>query len=844
MPRFPVSPYWSSNPNIPIFLDQGEDREEHKERKEDKNTSNSVQPRHVPEHVCPTCETSSRDTPIHCVSVSPAAAPPSYNSITPQVPPYRQHLAVPTLTIETPRESWSRPQAPSRTLQIDDEGRPQVRFRRNAFSPLSPTTTEFDELDWGRKSQVGLGISDTPFKHDISPITPGTAERRGEERSESTQNASNFAQRVEQKLWNYTSSHNVVKRWIIEIISWTLSAACMAGICVMLFVYKNKTIPRWPLGLTLNAYISVLAKVASAALMLPVSEALGQLKWSWFQGDSSKKLWDFELFDSASRGPWGSFLLLVRTKGKTLAALGAAVTLMALALDPFFQQVVEYPEVWRLQEGQGGIQRAFGYEPFAQGQEFRNGTQNVDTDATMTGIAARFFYDNGTMSVTFGRGIRSEVPLACPHSNCTWETYETLGVHSECVDASDKLEFKCQRAKLDWVQFPNTDPEGVMDFIYPNGSSCGWWLKADKPVLMSGYNVDRNSNHSGETLIVRAEPLYDIFSRNFMPGYVPKLNNSRNPISHTVVASGLTLENIYNNATPIAHECIVSWAVKTLESSYSEGGYVEKVTDVFVNNTLTESPWLTRHIPMPNNAMDLWEYIYLENITMVSKNGNTYTIDNDTHLLTLSIFDDAFPSYYTLLNSTNEDDAMLSYKRWKTIVPYTRNVTYNPLLYNNISKHFDNMAEAMTNLLRSATNDVEMVLGPSYDQEAIVEVRWWWLSLPLSLLAFTGLFLLATILRSSKENGVVGVWKTSAIATILYGLPDHMTEKMRSEKEHGTPRAQAKMVKVKWIPKRGWRFSGASSVSPTSVADHKHRHSSTSSIASHKLRQSPPNEWI
>ncbi|OAF98604.1 uncharacterized protein CC84DRAFT_1106064, partial [Paraphaeosphaeria sporulosa] len=49
-------------------------------------------------------------------------------------------------------------------------------------------------------------------------------------------------------------------------------------------------IPKWPLSLTLNTYISILLKVTSTALLLPILEALGQLKWSWFQGARSKKI--------------------------------------------------------------------------------------------------------------------------------------------------------------------------------------------------------------------------------------------------------------------------------------------------------------------------------------------------------------------------------------------------------------------------------------------------------------------------------------------------------------------------------------------------------------------------
>jgi hypothetical protein len=112
---------------------------------------------------------------------------------------------------------------------------------------------------------------------------------------------------------------------------------------MVLLIHNDKRLPTWPLGLTFNSCISGLSKIATATLLMPVSEALGQLKWGWFKKDS-KKLWDFEIFDRASRGSWGSLQLLFLTKGNTLAALGAAITVLALATDQFFEQVIYYPE--------------------------------------------------------------------------------------------------------------------------------------------------------------------------------------------------------------------------------------------------------------------------------------------------------------------------------------------------------------------------------------------------------------------------------------------------------------------------------------------------------------------
>lgn len=706
-----------------------------------------------------------------------------------------------------------------------------MRFRRNAFSPLSPALTEFDEIDWSRKSQAGLGISDVPFKPDVSPITPGTAEKRGEEAPENIERPTNWAQRLEQKLWNWGSSGSTVKRWIVEIVSWTLSASCMAGIVGMLMVYHDKGIPKWPLGLTLNAYISVLSKVASAALLLPVSEALGQLKWSWFQTGTSKKMWDFEIFDNASRGPWGSFLLLVRTKGKNLAALGAAVTVFALMLDPFFQQVVEYPEVWRLQAETGQIPRAVSYAPFFAGKEYQRDFQTLEIDPLMLGLTNSYFYSNGSRPMNFGKGIRAEIPLACPNSNCTWTEYETFGIHSECTENRDSLEFKCLNKKLEWAQEPDSDELGQRLYTFPNGTSCGWWLKADDPLLMVGYNVDKNTNHSGEVLLSRAQPLYNIFSRKFMPGYEPKINNSRNPLAHVVIVSGNSLEDVRQNMTPTSHECMFSWAAKTLLSNYSEGGYSETVVKTMINDTVIDA-WEVVEIPNEEDmSLTLWDYTYNENVVVKGTNDTVYAIANGTHVSMVAMFDDVFPSTYTLINSTDEADALLRYKMYYNIIPRSRNLTWNPFMHGDVPGQLERLAEAMTNVMRSQSRNTENVEGLAYDKESIVQVRWVWLSLPLGLLLFTGIFLLATVRRSSKEQDHVGVWKTSAIATLFYGLPDDMSKKMMSSQEHGTPRAKAKEVKVKWMPD-GWRFSGLSTVSPTAGQD-------TSSTPV-KSRQSPP----
>ncbi|KAF1976745.1 hypothetical protein BU23DRAFT_565431 [Bimuria novae-zelandiae CBS 107.79] len=803
--------------NIAIYLDSTQDQTSSKADED-------------PEHICPKCSASSKNQPIHCISVS-TPAPPSYHTVVSQ-PRSAATLSVPILNLQTPdhRSIPVRPHRPAPAFRRPDEGRLHVRFRGNGLSPVSPQTSEQGHRS-GWETPAGLGIPDAPFKPDISPITPGIAgkaegatEAKDTETSEASSGASNLGQWIEQKLWKYSASPNVVKRWLMEIISWTLSALSMAGIVVVLYHYQHQPLPRWPLGLTLNAYISVLAKVSGAALLLPVSEALGQLKWIWFRvNDSkstqSKKMWDFELFDNASRGPWGSFMLLLRTKGRSVAALGAAVTLFALAMDPFFQQVVDISEQWREQPTKALIPRATTYTAYTAGQYLADSTSFMEPDQAMSTTSYLYFYDNGTTPAISGKGngISPQIPLACPSTNCTWPKHENLGVCNRCADVTDRLEFGCRDSTLDWVPVPVALPD-LSNWDYPNGTACGWYLMADTPILMAGYNNEAHSNHTGEVLVSRSQPLYDLFTRAPLSGYAAKLNDTRNPISHFVVVSGGDVIQVRQNATPIAHECIISWCVKTMQPMVFEGAYTENVTDIVFNKTLGYDPWNVS-VTMDGDEVVGSYFEYNENITIFGNSGLEFTLSNDTHSNILTIFDDIFPSTYTATNTTDIAQATLRFQQYITKSYRSRNKTYNPFLYNNITSHLDNLATKLTNIVRSAKGSIEMIEGPASDLVSVIEVRWEWLSLPLGLLVFSFIFLVATIVRSSMAQDV-GVWKTSAIATLLYGLPDDVREKVTSAKDQGTPRANAKRTKVKWLPGVGWRLSAASAFSPSLRSRH------------------------
>ncbi|KAJ4332624.1 hypothetical protein N0V87_008252 [Didymella glomerata] len=793
------SKWWPTFPGIPIFL------ETHDERKVPKTYGTTPTTPTTPEILTHGHPAPLNSTHLSAPEVSPVATSPTTTIQTssarssvwpiPEPPPEIQHQP---------------PQRPA--LQFFPTQRPRVRL--DGIPTLQ--IPQFNEkLPVSEKTPIhiaapGLGIVNGLVKPPSIKVTSPVNENAG--------TSFNIAQRIEEKLWRYSAEGNVVKRWLLEILSWLFSAICMGAVVGVLIYLKDDSLSKWTIAekthLTLNAYISILSKMAGAALILPVSEALGQLKWSWFL-EHSKQMWDFEIFDNASRGPWGSFLLLIRTKGRALAALGALIMLCSLALDPFFQQVVDFPERWTLQNVTSAIPKVFEYAPLYT-PEFYHHEEQASPDRSMSVVIRDFLYGNGTQPVTFGNGTRPDIPLSCPTSNCTWPEYETLAVCSRCEEVSDRLDIthSCLNTTIDWSA-SWTGP--LSNDPYPNGTVCGYFLNAtsESPTLLSGYIVANDSSHNadGEALLVRTIPLTDFNTK--MPLYgngSVAFRNIRYPLLDALVASATGgSDSVYRGEAPVVHECALSWCVQSIQSTYDSGVYSESIALEHLN-TVEEPvawPWKAYEVDTGLNL------IYAPNITLhvpsppTSSGSGTpsaeYGVDNITVINVGMVFDDFFPSFYT-----SEPGAAAPVLRYKNYAdgPSTRALDFNACQApNNLTEHMRRLATSMTNVMRSSVSK-EMVPGRAFSRESYVDVRWQWLTLPLGLLFVALIFLAATIVKSAIERDRVGVFKTSAYATLLYGLPDEMQNKITRSGSIGTPRSKAKELKVRLQPNQGWRVSG------------------------------------
>jgi hypothetical protein len=385
-------------------------------------------------------------------------------------------------------------------------------------------------------------------------------------------------------------------------------------------------------------------------------------------------------------------------------------------------------------------------------------------------------------------------------------------VCSECVDVKSQLSFACLTHTVDW----KADSAGLFDLQqpYPTATGCGYFLNAtsENPILMSGYLRDINGT-PGEVLTMRTLPLTELLTKQPLYGNGSILfKHIRHSIADVLIvfAGDGTAGAVYRNETPVAQECQLSFCVKTIQSSYNWGGYNEEVVNTMFNTTPGAFPW--QSFPYETETENGTDIFYMDNITikvdMLSgeRGLKEFGTSNTTASSILQGFRDIFPAFTTTMNESSP--SILRYKTWKPEDPWTQTLNFNPWLApNNVTRHMERLATAMTNVIRSAPSRQD-VQGLAFAKQTFISVRWKWLAFPLLLLVLSLVFLVSTMIKTSKDVET-GMWKTSAMPTLIYSLPKE-TQSRFTKSSTWSSTKETKKVRIRLLPNMGWRVSGAS----------------------------------
>ncbi|KAH7314336.1 hypothetical protein BKA65DRAFT_516622 [Rhexocercosporidium sp. MPI-PUGE-AT-0058] len=209
-----------------------------------------------------------------------------------------------------------------------------------------------------------------------------------------------------------------LRNWKWELLSLVGMTMSLVAIILLLNHYDGKPSPLWPYEITLNTLVSIFSTLLKALMMMAVAECISQLKWIWFK--SPRSLADLTTFEEASRGPWGSTQLLFTLRFHHLAALGALVTIVTIAVDPFVQQAMRFYSCSYIETNSlASIPVAHSYAP----------QQDLLAPLEVGMVGA--IYD-GLLNLSFNG---STVTSKCPTGNCTFPTkYTTFGICSSCTN--------------------------------------------------------------------------------------------------------------------------------------------------------------------------------------------------------------------------------------------------------------------------------------------------------------------------------------------------------------------------------------------------------------------------
>lgn len=209
----------------------------------------------------------------------------------------------------------------------------------------SESTLSRDSLDVGNDSVCFLPSSGSPASAASQPAVNNAHSGS----PDPAPNATHLGQATNPKIPTANVSGGTQAKakiswwWWWEIGGALLSIICVGLVLVVLFEASDIALAAWPLWIQPNSLIAVFTTVGKSAMMVPIASCISQLKWRHFELRANR-LSHLQVLDEASRGPWGSLMLLFdfRMSARIAQAL-AVISLLSLGFDPSAQQILDFP---------------------------------------------------------------------------------------------------------------------------------------------------------------------------------------------------------------------------------------------------------------------------------------------------------------------------------------------------------------------------------------------------------------------------------------------------------------------------------------------------------------------
>ena len=452
--------------------------------------------------------------------------------------------------------------------------------------------------------------------------------------------------------------------------------------------------------------------------------------------------------------------MIGRLRGLHLASLGAAITILAVASDPFIQQVVKYhpcPQI--ASQGTALLARTNNYNLTG----IRTGPLQQSLDLPMQVAIFEGAFDSF-----------SPIQATCTTGNCTFGDFRTAAMCSSCEDISSTINITC--------------PKSVEQ--YGCAGECIWQL-------YSGLNLTLPTN--GKAMEVGTNLTAD--DQPFL------VTTSMMWFEHLDQTASLNCSALFPKLQVKAASCSLYPCVRTFDTTVSGGKTVETLlstSPMSPNGTYPGSPWLA--VPMPC----LINGTYYDSASFTKQNAtntiNATVTDENNKNVTLWVPRECVFTYLEPLGlqqylpeflAGHVEDAIeddFSDSAWLGQLYHGGNVTIS-----DANTTWATIADSMTVHMRQSADgfNLQPLNGEAQHTETCISVQWPWLAFPASLLVLSVVFLIATVLQSIKYSRKQ-MWKSSPLALLFHGLNHDLRDRahLGNTDEEMKRAAQGLLVKL------------------------------------------------
>jgi hypothetical protein len=540
--------------------------------------------------------------------------------------------------------------------------------------------------------------------------------------------------------------------WWWEWSSVVVAVGCLAGMIALLLSVRDKPVPKWPSGISVNAILSVLVTVQKGAMGVIIAECLSQLKWSWFKKE--RKLEDLSTFDEATRGVWGAGVLLVTPRAWYLAYSGAFLFIAAFMIGPTVQQSVTVKI--RVIESDS----SFASMPVCNQTAFdvmgTNGAGPGDNRVRMPILGAMY---NGLLQT----GSQNPISPICPSGNCTFPAYQSLGFCSECQDISDQIVYT----------------------VADTGNNTGDGLPPANSTLSAEECRDADFYCNAQL------PAYGLNLRDYGARLNSTVDYFAPDIDFTLISGNETTDPRVGSFTGLmatdntpqerrAVSCAMRLCIKTFEGSVSQGKFSE---------TLKASNWEGSHVngtgqvTFGNSITIHADPCLQETLALGSVNGglntacvwqieggNALALRNSLESLTTG---DAYSIGSTRISWSNDVMQALYGVVGAGTIRQEGMATFE-----TVNRAMESLATVLTDHVRADESvcGAASVRGTVHEDELYIAVNWLWLLPAMVILALCLAFFGATIVVSWRDD----LWKSSPYAYLL-NRPQSGDRKLETE---------------------------------------------------------------